>query len=483
MHSIALSVTACWRSRTFQRLATAVLTLVLLTAGGRAWAQAPPAAADSLERAAALVQAGAFDQAAALLRRLVSADPSKRRAKEMLAFALESSGDLNGERRVRSDLALESPDDPRIQADYGRVLERSGDDSGALRAYRRARGLSAYPSALELDAAIERMRGRTAVEVGTPAALMSDPDATASRIQLGASVPLGSRYYMVLLGSHYAANGRTIPERTTADAIAFCFSSPRGAGATWTAGPSMHATSPASGAKIDAAAGGAIAGRVPIGPRVEVDGKAEVEVPWDETAITVLRGGRTTVAEGHVYLHGFSRRLLLQAGARRRGLSIAARDPRSARPESWQSLWLAGADVVLWARPRAAVRGEMLDETLTAPTTMSSAVTVAYRHYDLSSQTTPEFTALIGLVPRGLVDEGSIVSTVASPGGHVGLELRGGVARDSERNSRLSRGGGSLVWAPASTTRLAFGYDEATEFASGFIGRSRAGRLSVHVDF
>src|SRR2546428_976959 len=63
---------------------------------------------------------------------------SDRPARETLAFVMESRGDLEGERALRAALAAEFPDDPRTQADYGRVLERSGDDPGALAAYRRA---------------------------------------------------------------------------------------------------------------------------------------------------------------------------------------------------------------------------------------------------------------------------------------------------------------------------------------------------------
>src|SRR5882672_2925802 len=160
------------------RLGIAVLALALVTAGERARGQVPSAPAGTLERAAALVRIRAFAQAETMLRDLLSVDPANRSAKEMLAFNLESMGDLKGERQVRSALAAEFPRDPRIQADYGRVLERSGEEDGALRAYRRARELSVGRSGPELDAAIERMRGRTTLEVGTPLAVMSDPDAT-----------------------------------------------------------------------------------------------------------------------------------------------------------------------------------------------------------------------------------------------------------------------------------------------------------------
>ena len=223
--------------------------------------------------------------------------------------------------------------------------------------------------------------------------------------------------------------------------------------------------------------------RAPFGPSLEAEWRAEAETPWDEAAVTVLRGGRTTAAEGHLYLHSFSRRLLLQTGARRRQLSILAADPNSTRrPKAWQSLWVAGADVLLWRKPGASVRGEMLDDALIEPTTLSSALTLAYRHYDVSSQTTPEFASLIGLAQRGLVDEGSFATTLASPGGNLGLELRAGLARDSARQARIWRAGGGLIWAPKPATRFALRYEEATEAASGLVGQRRTGWVSFHVD-
>jgi len=455
----------------------------LITTSGPVWAQAPSAPAVTLERAVALVQTQAFEQAAALLRQLLSVDPANRRAKEMLAFVLESMGDLEGERRVRSALAAEFPDDPRIQADYGRVLERSGAEDDALRAYRRARDSSAEGSAPELEAAIERMRGRNALEIGAPFAVMSDPDATASWGQASAAVPIGYHHHVALLGTHYAAHGRSNSSAATSDVLALSLVQRHRAGAYWTVGSQLHLVSPRGSTQRDLGVGGAIAGRAPIGPSLEAEWRAEVETPWDEAAVAVLRGGRTTAAEGHLYSHWFSRRLLLQAGARRRRLSILAADPQSTdRPRAWQSLWVAGADIVLWSKPGAAVRGEMLDEALIAPTTLSSAVTLAYRHYDVSTQTTPEFNALIGLVPRGSVEEASIRASAASPGGRLGLDVRAGLARDSARQARTWGAGGTLVWAPKPSARFALGFDEATEIATGLVGRRRAGRLSFHVD-
>ena len=472
-----------WRPLARGWFGKVALALATVTAGGRAWAEAPSAPAGTLDRAAALVQARAFERAAVVLRDILAVDPANRVAKEMLAFALESKGDLAGERRVRSDLAAEFPDDPRIQADYGRVLERSGEESGALRAYRRARELSPNGSAPELEAAIDRMRSRTALEVATPLVVMSDPDAVASCVQAGAAVPLGSRRHLALLGTRNVADGRTDGEATVSDVLALSFVQRNAAGASWAAGPRIHAISPQGGARRDLGVGGAIEGRAPFGPALEAQGMAGVDTPWDEAAVTVLRGGRTTVAEGHLYLHGFSRRLLLQAGARRRRLSILSTDTDSPRrPRAWQSMWLAGADVVLWRKPGATMSGEMLDEALIARTALSSAMTLAYRHYDVSTRTTPEFAAVIGLVPRGSVDEASVVTTVASARGHLGLELRAGLASDSARPDRAWRAGGSLIWAPTPATRFALGYEGATEVASGLVGQRSTSWWSFHVD-
>lgn len=467
-------------SRWFGR---AAIVLAMAIAGGPARGEEAPASAASLDRAAALVEDRSFDRAAAVLRRILSADPANRRAREMLAFALESNGDLEGERRVRSDLAVEFPSDPRVLADYGRVLERSGDEGEALRAYRRARELSDGRSNRDLDTAIRRMRGRTALEVGMPLAVMSDPDAAASRVQAGAAVPLGSRSHVTLLGSRFAAEARSGPEATTAHSLGLSLVLRQGHGTHWTVGPSVHAVASRGGARKDIGAGGSIAGRAAFGPSLEAEWSAGVETPWDEAAVAILRGGRTTFAEGHLFSHLVSRRLLLQAGGRRRRLSIVANPGSARRPEVWQSLGVVGADLVVWRKPGAALRGEMLDETLTAPTAISSAVTLAYRHYEVSTRTTPEFIARIGLVPHGSVDEGSVATTFVPAQGRVGLSLRAGLARDAARGARTWRVGGGLALAPGPATRVGLAYEAATEAASGLVGRRREGWLSVHVDF
>jgi len=464
-----------------EKLGAVALALALTASGGRALG-APPAPAGTLERAETLVQTRSFEQAATVLRRLLSVDPANRRAEEMLAFALESMGDLEGERRTRSALAARFPDDPRIQTDYGRVLERAGDEGGALRAYRNARKLNAGRPSPDLDLAIQRMRGRTALEVGAPLGVLSDPEATASFGQAGAAFPLGSRRHLAVVARRNEADARAGPATTRTGALALTLVQRNEAGPSWAAGPWFHAISPSGGSR-DVAGGGAVEARSPLGPSLEADAKAEVGAPWDEAAVTMLRGGRSTAAEGHVYAHSFARRLLLQAGARRRELSILAADPSSGRPKARQTLRIAGADFVVWRNPGAAVRGEMLDEALVSPTTLSSALTLAYRHYSVSTRATPEFASVIGLVPRGSVDEASFASTLASPRRNFGLDLSAGLAHDSARQARVWRAGGRLIWAVTSATRVTLGYERATEISGGLTGQRRAGSVSLHADF
>jgi hypothetical protein len=465
------------------KLGQAALVLALVGVGTRALAEAPVTPPDSLERAAGLIRARAFEQADALLRRLLATDPTNRRAQELLAFALESRGDLAAERATRSALARDLPDDPRIQTDYGRVLERSGDDLAALRAYERARALDAGRTDPELDRAIERTRGRSAVEVATPVVTMSDPDARASSVQAGAALPFGPRARVTVFGSHWDAKARAGAAATQADVLALTLVGPHATGFEWAAGPRVEILSSRGGAPRDVDVGGALVARAPLGAMLEIDGRAEAEAPWDEAAVTMLHGGRTSGLEGHLYAHGFSRRLLVQAGARRRELSLLAGDAAAVRrPQAWQTLLLAGADVVVWRQPGASVRGEMLDEALTAPAAASPAVTLAYRHYDVSTRATPAFNAILGLAPRGSVDEVSASATLASRRRDVGLELSGGLAHDAARAAREWRAGGALIWAPLAGARFALRYDEASELAAGLVGRRRVGGVSVHVD-
>ena len=461
-------------------LGGAVLALLLGGAGNKAWSSAPPSP-DPLEHAAALVRAGEPDSAVVLLRRMLAVDPSHRRAREILAFALESSGALADERRVRAALAADYPRDAGLVADYGRVLERAGDARGALRAYRRAQEMSPAGATPELDAAVERMNGRTAPEVGAPVTWLSDADAVSSRLQAGASLPLGQVAQLGVLASHETARARMGAAETVADRVTVSWADRPGGTADWSTAGHLHLDSPRGNTRRYVSAGGAVAGRAMPGSWFQAEGRAAVDAPWDEAAVAVLNGGRTSGAEVRLYAHARDRRLLLQVGGLGRRLSIVE-SPSNERAFAWQRLGVAGVDAVVWRRPAHTVRGEMLDERLIEPTTMSSSLTLAYRHYESSARSTPEFQARLGLVPRSSIDEGAITASLVSRGGRAGAEFRGALGRDAVRGARTWRAGGGVIWAPTSTTRLRLDYEEATEHAAGLAGRRHAGWMSLHVD-
>lgn len=468
-------------------LPVAALALTLYGALESAQGQAPPPPPGALVRAESLVQSRSFDPAEDLLHDILAADPGNRRAQELLAFVLESRGDRDGERRVRAALATAYPDDPEVQADYGRVLERSGRDADALAAYRRARSLRPGLEDPALDAAIERTRGRTAVEVGAPIRTMSDPDATSERAQAGTAVPVGSLGHLTLQAARSEAESRHGPGTSTNGLLAATLVLRRPSGASVAAGPLLHQVALDDGASRDDALGGAITAQGALGAHLAGDLNIAYDAPWEEAAVAMLHGGRVSAAEGHLYAHFLDRRLLLQAGAQGRRLSILTPEPGATvpdatdRPGADQSLYLAGADVILWRKP-AATRGEILDDALINPVAISTAIVAGYRHYDVSTTTTPDFASVIDLAPRGAVDELSSTLSFASPGGRFGLEMRGGIGRDTERDARLTRAGGSLVWAPAAAVRFQIGYDTASDLATGLTGRRHTGSFSIHVD-
>ena len=427
-----------------------------------------------------LLQSREFERAAISLQRLLATDPGDRPAREMLAFALESMGKIREERRVRAALAADFPDEPAIQAGYGRVLERSGDAAGALRAYRRARELEPAAAASELDAAIERTRERSSVEVAAPTAFLTDPGGSVARIQAGTAIPIGPATHLAVLGTSYSARSGANRFGTQASALALTLARV-GPGVSWSAGPRWHLFSPPGMARHDLGTGAGVTARAALGASFEAAGAAELDAPWDDAAIAVLRGGRSTAVEGHVYSHAMSRRLLLQAGARVRRLSIVT-EPMDAmgRATARQSLWLAGADVVLWNRG-AALPGEVLDESLVAPTSIAPGATLAYRHYDVTSRPTPEFGSTIGLAPRGIVDEASIATTLAASRQRLGIHVQAGLAHDSARDARMWRGGAGLFWTPTPGSRVTLGYEQADETVTGLEGRRQSGWFSVHV--
>jgi hypothetical protein len=435
----------------------------------------------TLDRAAQLIEARAVDQAMTLLDGLLAGDPANRRARELLAFAFESAGDFKRELRVRAALAADYPNDAQIQAAYGRVLERTGDERAALAENLRARELGGADA--EVKEAIDRLRGRTAVEVGGAAAVLTDPAATAGRIQIGLAVPLATRVHLALLDAYYVVADATTPRSSKIVAVApsIVLRSPNGA---WlAAGPRLNHTI-LTGSAGDVAIGGALAGTAPLGSHVTVELRADGETLWDDAAIALLHGGRQTGGIGRLYVHALERRLLLQAGVQARLLSLLVAPPGelAVRAGARQALVVAGADVVVWPRQGGEVRGEILDDAFIAPSSLPTAITASYRHYQAYAENSTAFATIVALPDRVAIDEASGRVSLVSPNRALGMELRGGVGRDSAHDAWLWRAGGAVLWAPTSAIRFALRYDHATQLIPGYAGSREEGWISCHVD-
>ena len=438
-------------------------------------------AVPKIDRAAALIEARAFDQATIALEAVLARKPSDRRARELLAFVFESTGAIDRERQVRAALAADYPSDAQIQAALGRVLERAGDERGALTTYRRARGLAGSARAADIDAAIERMDGQTSTEVGGGLGALSDPDADALRTVAGTALPIANRLHLALAVTHYLVSGTTRPGSAQAVALAPTLVLRR-SGSSLAVGPRFAAGIPGGGAP-GFSLGAAISGSATLHPHIIAELRGDLTTLWDDAALTVLHDGLQTGASGRLYVHAWQRRLVVQAGVGARRLSLLAQAPgdQMTRSDARQSLGIAGADLVAWRRPGTTLRGQILDDAFVAPAVLPSAITLSYRHYEAFSQPSAMFSQAIALAERATVDELSSTASIV-PHPTIGVEARAGAGRDSVRDAWMWRVGASLLWAPTSALRFALRYDTATEVTTGFAGRRQEGWISCHAD-
>src|SRR5215471_17306514 len=138
---------------------------------------------------------------ARVLRRYLALDPKSVRGREMLAWALEAGGDLDGELTVRRSLSDDEPS-PAHDRDYGRALERAESYAAARDRYKRAIAESGSGADATLVTSYERMRYRTTPEVAAGGSLRSDPQAWAWRAQAGGVLPFGARHSLALTAWH-----------------------------------------------------------------------------------------------------------------------------------------------------------------------------------------------------------------------------------------------------------------------------------------
>jgi tetratricopeptide (TPR) repeat protein len=432
---------------------------------------------------------------AEVLRRYLTLDPSSVRGREMLAWALEAGEDLDGELDVRRSLVTDHPTRAN-ERDYGRALERAGNFRAARDAYGQAVAGGPAPEAA-LVTSYERMRYRTTPELSGGAQLRSDNQAWGWRLQAGAAIPFGARHQVAMLAWHddstdWKANqvvgSNVLAESGTVTGlgVSALLGSRRGG---WIMGSldgrvSSTAGSDSQGAQLLGRiwrfrVGGQVEGESPVASFMQVNANAAVDEQWNESPVTVEKGGTQTGGIAHLFLFPKSRVVLLDTGAAARRLTLVQQVPGPAPIANQFTAW-AGIDFNLWASPNRVVRGEGLDERMVRRTYLNDAGVLAFRHYELVTHASPTFS--ISLAPRQSVNNGTLVLRKALGDGRVGVDLHGGGGYDNARAHLLAQAGASVIVAISWSTRVLASYDVSRDTATGLTGTFQVAWLSLHAD-
>jgi Flp pilus assembly protein TadD len=433
---------------------------------------------------------------ARVLRRYLALDPKSVRGREMLAWALEAGGDLDGELETRRSLSddLPTPDHDR---DYGRALERAESFAAARDRYGRALSEEGSHADATLLTSYQRMVYRTTPEVAGGASVRSDPQAWAWRLQAGAALPFGKRNSLGAFAWHDVSNdwhanqvvGSNVLAKTgTVTGLGTQLLLARRSGASLLVGLDARYTTErgtdASGAELLNGKGGfnfgaQAEGAADLSSYAHANIHVDLNEQWNEAPITVHEGGMMSGATGHLYLYPKSRVVLFDGGGQARRLSVSAQGTPD-RPTSSQLLVWGGIDFNLWAVSARVVRAEALDERLVRRVYLNDAGVLAYRHYELVTDSSPDFR--ITLAPRASIDNGTLILRKALAGGRLGFDIHGGGGYDHIQDHVLVQAGGSFVFAASWSTRLQASYDLARETATGLPGTLQIGWLTFHAD-
>ena len=337
-----------------------------------------------------------------MLRRYLALDPKSVRGREMLAWALEAGGDLDGELEVRRSLSDDLPDArprPRLRARArtrrelrGRArsvqarARRGGRDADATLAtsYQRML-LSHHARAGGRRLAPVRSAGVGLARAGRRARCRSER-ATASACSPGTT--------RRTTGTRTRSSARTCSRRrgTVTGLGAQLLLGRRAETSLLLGADARYATE----AGVDSNGVEQLSGHERLSlrragrrrPRTSGSTRtstctATSNEQWNEAPITVHEGGTMTGATGHLYPVPEEPR---RAVRRRRAGAAAAAHARRATPEppkANQLLVWGGVDFNLWAQSARVVRAEALDERLVRRTYLNDAGVLAYRHYEL----------------------------------------------------------------------------------------------------
>ncbi len=408
-----------------------------------------------------------------LLRRFRVDQPDHARGRELLAWVLGARGNVKEELGLRVGLASEWDDHPRKTAEYAQALERHYDYSGALDRYREARSLGVRG----IDADIDRMRLRTAPELGGGVTYRGDGSGTILGWHAGGSVPLGSWLRFAVNASQDTARGGVVATEVTSTAAAgwLSLSGDRGELAA------IGATVRESSFSVDRGLGASAIMRSSPERRVQLQLRGDVNMPWRESSSTIREDGVVDAVTAQLSATPWSRRFLLILAGQGRRLGLAPAGEMAETLHARQLLGAVGFDLTVAGDPSRAARGEILDNELLVPRGLSDAIVVSYRHYELTSD--DPFGMRLVLVERSGLDEVSgVMRRTLDDGGVLAGELRGGIGYDRGRDMQGWRAGGSLLWGLTKASRLTLDFDVASESRTGLTGRRHATSAVLHVD-
>jgi len=419
------------------------------------------------------IKAGHWEVAQMLLRDFLKDNPKHQRARELLAWCMESSGNIKEELALRAEFARDKTDRPQKTFEYARALERASEYSAALGRYREARSLGVA----EASDGILRLERKVAPEVGGGGVIRTDPSGSVAGWLVGGTMPLAGHFRLALSAFSETSNGGPVMEQATST-----YASGWG---IWTshAGSALAlgATQRLDDSPREGLGGSAIAQT--SGQRdVQLQVRGDMNVPWHESASVMRYDGVQDTVGGTLYLKSkvSERRVLASVGGQARWLGLEPL-PYVPMDRARQLFASAGVDLTLSGMADRVVRGEAFDNEMLAPRSLTQATVVSYRHYEMTSDN--PFPGRVVLVERSSIDELSgVIRHVFGPRGVVGAELRGGLGYDWVRYVDQWRAGASLLVAATLGSRLTFDYDVASESGTGLTGRRHLGSVVLHVD-
>lgn len=406
------------------------------------------------------------------LRAFLVIQPEHARAKEVLAWVLESRGKASSALPLRAAFAEEWTEHPRKTLEYARSLERNYKLPAALARYREARALGVP----DVDRDIDRLDGKTSPELAAGYGVRSDGGGDVTGWTAGANLPLGGRHRVALNVAQDTTSGGlglVGQDRTTSGALWGLF----GDGDGDTIGVALTARDSET---FGAGFGGSAMIATSQDRRAQLQIRADYGQAWRESATTVREGGVADAASAVAYVRGLDGKLLFSAGVQGRRLALA---PRAGEMQvhAAQVLGIGGLDYTLTSEATSNARGEILGEEMTTGRSLTSSIVLSYRHYEMSAD--DPFGERLTLVTRSSLDEVSAtMSQVVDHRGAIAAELRGGVGRDWLRDGNRYRAGASLMLSFTKASRLTLDYDVASETYTGLVGRRHAGSAVLHVD-